>query len=208
MKERLLDVPKREIVQILTLAPASWSRNKIAETFQVSEYMVRKARTLAKEEGICSLPDPGAGKKLPSKTIKCVQDFYEDDEFSRIMPGAKDFVSIGKNEHVQKRLILCNLKELYTAFKENHSDLKIGFSKFCCLRPKWCVLAGSTGTHSVCVCTIHQNVQLLLNALNMKSDFSDKIINQMVCKSENRDCNRDASRNSVGIKKDQAARVE
>ena len=50
-------------------------------------------------------------------------------------------------------------------FKEKHPLVKIGFSKFCSLRPKWCVIAGSSGTHSVCVCTIHQNTILLVDAL-------------------------------------------
>ena len=61
---------------------------------------------------------------------------------------------------------LCNLQELYTAFKEKHPNVNIGFSKFCALRPKWCVLAGSKMTHSVCVCSAHQNVELLVNAMN------------------------------------------
>ena len=30
------------------------------------------------------------------------------------------------------------------------------------LRPKHCILAGASGTHSVCVCTIHQNVKLMV----------------------------------------------
>ena len=42
-----------------------------------------------------------------------VQLFFEDDAHSRLMPGEKDFVSIKKNVHKQKRLPLCNLKELY-----------------------------------------------------------------------------------------------
>ena len=33
--------------------------------------------------------------------------------------------------------------------------------------PKWCVLAGSSGTHSVCVCTYHQDMKLLLAPLNV-----------------------------------------
>ena len=48
---------------------------------------------------------------------------------------------------------LCNLQEFYTAFKEKHRNVNIGFSKFCALRPKWCVLAGSKMTHFVCVCS-------------------------------------------------------
>ena len=61
---------------------------------------------------------------------------------------------------------LCNLKELYTAFKEKHSNVNIRSSKFCALRPKWCVLAGSKMTHSVCVCCPHQNVVLLVDAMD------------------------------------------
>jgi hypothetical protein len=64
------------------------------------------------------------------------------------MPGKKDFVSIKRNVHKQKRLLLCNLKELYVLFKEQNAEVKIGFSKFCTLRPKWCVTVGSSGIHS------------------------------------------------------------
>ena len=80
------------------------------------------------------------------------------------MPGKKDFVSIrqgSKCVQVQKQLVLSNLKEEYHAFKDAYPDLKIGFSKFAELRPPQCVLAGASGTHSVCVCTIHQNVKLM-----------------------------------------------
>ena len=85
------------------------------------------------------------------------------------MPGKKDYVSVGQGRkeriHVQKRLLLCNLYEFYTEFKKINPNIKIGFSKFCSLHPKWCVSAGSAGTHSMCVCTYHQNDILLLNAI-------------------------------------------
>ena len=60
---------------------------------------------------------------------------------------------------------ICNLQELYTTFKEKYQNEKIGFSKFCALRPKWCLLAGSKMTHSVCVCSTHQNVVSLVHAM-------------------------------------------
>ncbi len=63
---------------------------------------------------------------------------------------------------MQKRLVLTNLKEAYLLFKGTFSELKIGSSKFAALRPKHCVLAGASGTHTVCVCAIHQNVKLLM----------------------------------------------
>lgn len=81
------------------------------------------------------------------------------------MPGKKDFVSVKKDAkrlHVQKRLVLSNLKDVYREFKIKFPCLKIGFSKFADLRPKHCVLAGGSGTHTVCVCTIHQNVKLMM----------------------------------------------
>jgi hypothetical protein len=69
-----------------------------------------------------------------------IREFHQNDEHSRQLPGKKDSVRISKNVHVQKRLILCNLKELYEAFKTKIPIAKVGFSKFCQLRPKWCVL--------------------------------------------------------------------
>ena len=64
--------------------------------------------------------------------------------------------------HQQKRFVLCNLWEAYHQFKILHPDVKIGFSKFAQLRPKECVLAGSSGTHSVWVCVLHQNAKLMM----------------------------------------------
>ena len=82
------------------------------------------------------------------------------------MPGKRDCVSLGKKEYRQKRLFLCNLNELHAAYKEKQPAHKIGLSKFCSLRPKWCVTVSSSGKHSVCVCTIHQNTKLLVDAFS------------------------------------------
>ena len=126
--------------------------------------MARKAKELVKKKGILSSPDPKPGRTLPQPTVDLVISFYEN-EISRIMPGRKDFVTVRKLDQriqVQKRLVLCNLRELCRMFKDRYSDETIGFSKFACLRPKHCILAGASGTHSVCVCTIHQNVKLMM----------------------------------------------
>ena len=58
-------------------------------------------------------------------------------------------------------LSLSSLREVHHEFKERFPDCKVGFSIFAELRPKHCVLAGANGTHSVCVCTVHQNVKLM-----------------------------------------------
>ena len=185
---------KSEQVQILTILPLSWSIKKIEEQFGCSDYMVRKAKKLVKEKGILSTPNPKPGKVLSQKTADSVREFYNSDEVSRALPGMKDFVSVkqpdGKRVHVQKRLVLGNLKEIYKLFKENHQTLNIGFSKFAELRPKNCILAGASGTHSVCVCTIHQNVKLMMlggkiEELTKDDDFPLKTYNhvlpRMIC---------------------------
>jgi len=142
-------------VQVLTVLPMSWSIEKIQDEFGASNFMVRKAKQLVKDKGILSSPDPRPGRSLARKTVDIVVAFYESDSSSRMMPGKKDFVSV-KGEHgrvhVQKRLVLCNLKELYQDFKQKHPTERIGFSKFAELRPKHCIVAGASGTHSVCVC--------------------------------------------------------
>ena len=80
------------------------------------------------------------------------------------MPGAEDYVSIARNVHQQKCILLCNLKELYQSYKETFSQHKIGLSKFCEPQTKWCVTISSSGTHSVCVCTVHKNTKLIFDA--------------------------------------------
>ena len=64
---------------------------------------------------------------------------------------------------------------------------RVGFSKFCSLRPKWCVLAGPKGTHSVCVCTIHQNVKLMLSAIGLEKSYNE-IIEMIICSRESKVC--------------------
>ena len=186
MREKLKSASYPQKIQILTLVPDKWSRELAAKQFGVSEYLIRTARDLKKVGGILALPEAKRGKSLPQETLDKVRQFYEDDEYSRQMPGKKDCVSVGGTKY-QKRLVLCNLSELFTAFKEAHPDVKIGLSKFCSLRPKWCVLAGASGTHSVCVCSIHQNAVLLTDAIDWDFTYKD-LMKKVVCDVESRVC--------------------
>jgi hypothetical protein len=70
----------------------------------------------------------------------------------------------GKWIHVQKRLILGNLKEIFNKFKNDFPGVKIGFSKFCELQLR---RPGAPGTHSVCVCIQHQNIKLMASAIKL-----------------------------------------
>ena len=163
LKEKFHETEEKSVkVQILTPLPMSWTIKKIENEFKASNYMMRKAKSL---NGILSLPNPNQGHSLGNDTIALVQNFYESGEISRIMPGKEDCASIkvnGTRISVQKRLLLGSLKEVFQQFKDQFPVEKIGFSRFAELRPKHCVLAGASGTHAVCACTIHQNTKLMM----------------------------------------------
>ena len=77
--------------------------------------------------------------------------------------------------------------KLYSAFRGNYPNIKIGFYKFCTLRPKWCVLARSLGTHCVCVCSTHQNAVLLADTVDW--EYTNKnLIKKVVCDPANKVC--------------------
>ena len=152
--------------------------------FNVTQYQVNEARKLLESKGILAIPDKKKGCGLADEILKDVLLFYEDYEYSRQMPGKKDCVSIGKKTYRQKRLLLCNLNELYSAFKEKYPHHKIGISKFCELRPKWCVTVSSSGAHSVCMCTIHQNTQLIVDAFSSTVNSHIRAKNQEKRKEE------------------------
>ena len=65
------------------------------------------------------------GKNLLIETVNIVESFYQNDEFTRQMPGKNDYISIGLNIHIKKRLILCNLKELFAEFRSKFPDVKV-----------------------------------------------------------------------------------
>lgn len=91
------------------------------------------------------------------------------------------------HEHFQKHLILLTLRELYVIFKETFQSIKLGFSKFCSLRPPECVIAAASGIHNVCVCQTHQNFYLLLWIFNRNYKCRD-VINAITCDKNNRNC--------------------
>lgn len=178
-----------EKIQLLTIIPHSLTRKEAAEQFDVSEYSVRKARHMENLHGILSKPKYMSGKTLSEEVVARVREFYESDEFSRMCPGIKDCVTIrdsGKKERVQKRLLLCNLNELHTAYKDRYGN-EIGFSKFCELRPRWCVNVNSAGSHNTCVCILHQNVKLMVQAASLPDDYK-QLIALCVCGISNMEC--------------------
>lgn len=191
LKEKFSRSSVKEKLQILTLAPASWSTEKIRMFFNTTEYMVKKSRVLLKEDGILSKGSYKVGNRIGKDVETHVQSFYCDDDISRISANKKDCLSVpsenGKRVYKTKRLILHNLKDVYLAFKEKYPSDKIGFTKFCELRPKECVTVNSRGMHNVCVCMYHQNVKLLMHAAHVKEPYTE-LLQKLVCNLENEEC--------------------
>ena len=68
---------------------------------------------------------------------------------------------------------LNNLREVYQLFKNRVSTETVGFSKFADSRPNLCILAGASATHPLCVCTIHQNVKLIMLGVHDLTAYID-----------------------------------
>ena len=82
-------------------------------------------------------------------------------------------VKVHINKNFASCKSFCNLQELYTVFKEKHPNVNIVLSRFCALKPKLCVLAGSKMAHSVCVCSTHKNLVLLVDAMDWDLTYKD-----------------------------------
>lgn len=185
-------------MQCLTALPYSMPESKIMQEFKCTKHMVKESKRLLSTKGALSKPDNKRGRPLDKKTFESVKKFYDDPEISRPMPGKKDVktyrIDGEKIEH-QKHLLLSTVKETYVEFKKINPDIQISLSKFAMLRPKYCVLLGSSGTHSICVCTIHQNIKLMMANANFKEITKEKYctyeqcITSVLCKEPKSKCN-------------------
>lgn len=173
LKEKLSSLPANDSmrISILTVAPLSWSIRKVSREFGVSRRLAQKARDIRNMRGILASVTSKSGKKLPDTTVQQVFNFYNSESAGKLMSGKKDKVSMsvgGKRTAVQKRLLTGDLTVLHQKYLSDNSDYPLSFSAFAKLRPKNCILAGAAGTHSVCVCPIHENVNLMLEAIDIK----------------------------------------
>lgn len=161
-----------EKIAVLSVLPKSWSASKIMKEFDIqsSRHLINTTKKLVSEQGILPTRLQKVGHGLSQEVLQKVKTFYEEDEVY-MLPGKKDCFSVkvdGKKEKIQKRLLLNTVNELYAIFCSNNPDIKISFSTFAALRPRYCVLAHNPGTHTVCVCTYHQNFQLMIDGAGLE----------------------------------------
>lgn len=123
---------------------------------------------------------------------KEIEQYYLNDTNSSLCSGMKECINIkdkdGLKISVQKRMLLYNLKDLYINWINSTShEIVPCLVFFCQLKPKQCVFPGDPGTHSICVCSIHQNLKLKLSAINPNVYYRDAI-SVSVCSIENKEC--------------------
>lgn len=95
--------------------------------------MALHSKQLVATQGVLATPNIQPGKVLPTAVESRVIEFYLSDSVSRMMPGKKDYVSMlveGRREHVQKRLLLFNLKDAHRQFLDENVGFKVGLTKF------------------------------------------------------------------------------
>ncbi len=170
---------------MLTILPRKfWSNARIEDELGAPRRLVNEAMRLLENKGPYSFCEKKPPREYSPEIVSTVQDFYCTDEISRIMPGMRDKVMVHENyEKIfkSKRLVLWNLSDAYEIFCREFPEVKISFSKFAYLRPKECILAGTSGSHNVCVCMTHENVRLMCKPvgaiLGLKSerDLLEKI---------------------------------
>ena len=141
--------------------------------------------------GILVIPRPQIRIVIPNDVEEKIVSFYRNDTVSRVCPSKKDYVSVKTDdvkEHVQKHLLLGNLKKLYVNFHEENSDLrKVGFSTFCTFRLQECVMVNNSESHIICVCPHHQSAKIMVTAVNKSLYYAD-LMTLLVCDITNEEC--------------------
>lgn len=202
---------RQEKYKLLTTLPSHWSVRKIHKELNVSRRMASNAKKLRMASGYGASSNQKCGRPVSNNIVDEVESFYTSDQWSRLMPGRKDYVTIVKNgvrEQVQKRLLLGNIKTLHEKFTVKNPQLKISLSAFTKLRPRSCIPVGTKGTHNVCVCHIHQNMKLKFIGINdafdeigAESDYSVREVRElMVCDTATSTCFLLECKNCPGVK--------
>lgn len=186
-------------VQLLTLAPPHWSRPQCMKYFEVTDYLVRKARTL----NLLEKPAPRKGNGVPQSEIDLIIALYNEQSIDR--PEMNQTISVrGENGVVLigKKLLSMTVDELYKEYVVNCKEVRltkpIGRAKFFQLRPKHIVIADKYA-HSYCVCIYHQNVRLLVDSLDVPTGWEKFwYFKSLVCDTVTYECAVGKCRNCPG----------
>lgn len=189
-----------EKIKYLKMLPKSWKASRIKEDFGATDYMLKMVRS--ENPSVSGISKLAKGRPShPDEVKKSVLKFYLQDEISRPFPGRKDCLSIklpnGQRIKEQKRLLMAPLNVLHQQYRDqNHGEQTVSFSVFKQLRPKYCVFTNDASAANICVCMMHENASLLVQALVDTGAFNDmsktqlhkNIEENMVCKQPKDEC--------------------
>ena len=97
VKEKLgICCTRAERIQLLSLIPEHWSRQKAVLFFNVTEYMVRTARNVKKRKGTLGIPDSIHRHGISHQLLAIVKSFYEDEQISQMRAEKKGFCECQK----------------------------------------------------------------------------------------------------------------
>jgi hypothetical protein len=186
-------------------APVEWGWKKIEQFFRCTSHQARFAILQRTSHGDLSKPvDSRGNKPFDPALAQAIQDFYLCDEVSRQSSNTKDTRTPKNKGTVVIRYLTMSIGETFEYFKLNNPSVKVSRSKFFSLRPSW---VREDCPHQVCMCSYHQNVDLLLTVSSPRKtnwDFTlffqainrtmniqlkmDNLLNQTVCLSPSEDC--------------------
>ena len=133
MQEKWKRASYSELTQILNLVPDKWSRMYCSEYFNILEYLVWTSHEIKKVGEILSKHAPEKRKSYHHWNSSSSNKRFWRWQFQQVNAWKKKTLLMWVKEYISKNSCksLCNLQEFFTAFKEKHPNVNIGFSKFC-----------------------------------------------------------------------------
>lgn len=124
-----------------------------------------------------------------TRLIARIKQFYLDDANSTACAGKREFITRNKTR-MQKRYLCLPLKDMHKKF-QSETKLRVSYSFFCTIRPFW-VLFPKKENRDTCLCIVHTNMQLLIEAMNKESIITEKnydqVLTKMCCDTRNPNC--------------------
>lgn len=175
---------------LVSLAPPSWTIDKISSTLEVNKSIVRSAKAMRRERK-SFLYQPNKPKRFFSrKTKDLVASFYNHPDVSSTSPCQNQVVSIkqknGKKKKVMKQLLLRSIKQTFLDFQEKYPQMKMSFTSFYRLKPRNVVLPNARSLSS-CVCIYHANLCLKAEVFGRKYSHKD-FLAEYVCDISSKSC--------------------
>lgn len=188
---KIIKAQKEEIERLKKKIGQHDQRNREITKSKMTKISKWKTLTVGKENVVKT------DKMLP----KLIEKFYIDDSNSVVAAGKKQYKTKNKVQK-QKRYITSSLKILHQKFIDQ-TNMKVSYSTFCHYRPFWVLIPNNT-QRDTCMCTIHTNIDLIVQALHKEDIVNEKnateLLTSQCCSIYNENClmrNCDDCKNKV-----------